>query len=223
MQLNIRIKMKKLVQISALTAAIVMSCSGAALAHGTETHTHEKPAESTQQTVKNRTQAAEDKVAAAETLREEKRAATTDAKQAALERKKEKRQNICQSRKQGLENKFARIVTNSERFQTRIDSILDKAVEYQQTNNVEAGNFDELVTAAETAQSTSSDSIAKLKAFQPSIDCNSETVSSDVQSFKAAAATVRDDLKAYKQAVKNVLKALIDAKNTETETEGGEQ
>lgn len=131
----------------------------------------------------------------------------------------EKRLEKCQARKQGLENKFERIVTNSQKMQTRIDSILAKAVDYQQANNVQAADFDTLVAAAKVAQAKSAASIANLQALKPSVDCNNASVSTDVAAFKAAAEQVRSDLKDYRKAVKAVLQSLLNAKTTESQTE----
>ncbi len=129
------------------------------------------------------------------------------------------RQKVCEAHKKGIENKFASIVGNSNRAQTRITSILDKAVAFQQSGNVHATDFATLLATAQTAKATSAASIAALQAVAPSVDCNSTSVASDVATFKAAAQTTRTNLKAYKAAAKAVLKSLESAKPAET-TEG---
>lgn len=129
------------------------------------------------------------------------------------------RQKVCEAHKKGIENKFASIVGNSNRAQTRITSILDKAVAFQQSGNVQSADFATLLATAQTAKATSAASIAALQAVAPSVDCNSTSVASDVATFKAAAQTTRTNLKAYKAAAKAVLKSLESAKPAET-TEG---
>ena len=129
-------------------------------------------------------------------------------------------QKRCESHKQGLTTKFSHIVTNSQRIQDRISDVLDKAVAYQQTNNITVANFDNLVAAANTAKANSADAIANLKAVQPSLDCNNTSVHSDVSVFKTAAAKTRDSLKAYRTAVKAVVQSLKTAK---TGAEGSNQ
>lgn len=135
----------------------------------------------------------------------------------------EKRQEKCQTRKHGLETKFSRITGNAQKMQTRIDSVLSKAVDYQQANNIQATDFDNLVVAAEAAKAKSAASIASLETLKPSIDCNNASVATDVAAFKAAAEQVRTDLKAYRTAAKAVLKSLLEATSTETESEGSGQ
>lgn len=138
----------------------------------------------------------------------------------------DERKNICENRKQGLATKFTRISAAAQTTHSRIDDILAKAEAYQQTNNLSIENYDSLVAAAHAAGTTSSSSVASLKAVTPTIDCSSSTVANDIATYKAAAQQTRDDLKAYRTAVKAVLKALISAKTTPTSTDdtaGGTQ
>lgn len=138
----------------------------------------------------------------------------------------EERKNRCESHKQGLSNKFSRIVSNAKKHQTRIDKFLDKATAYKDSSGLDPANWDTLLASAQAAKETSTASIADLEAITPTIDCNSESVASDVATFKAAASKVRDDLKAYKTSVKALLKALQEAKETTTtttESEGSTQ
>lgn len=125
----------------------------------------------------------------------------------------EQRQKVCEGRKNGLTNKFSRTVTNSQRIQARFDEVLSKAQTYQQAKNITVANWDGLVAGAQAAQATSAASIAALQAVTPAINCTSATVADSVATFKTAAGQTRDGLKAYRTAVKAVLKALITAKS----------
>lgn len=127
------------------------------------------------------------------------------------------RQKFCQAHKQGLTQKFSSITANSQKIQTRIDGIYSKALAYQVANNLQPANFDTLVATADSAKAASSASITALQAVTPTIDCASTTTASDVATFKAAAQQARDNLKAYRSAVKAVVKALEIPKPT---TEG---
>lgn len=132
---------------------------------------------------------------------------------------KQERHDRCEAHKQGLNTKFDRIVTHSQKIQTKIDNILNKATAYKTDNNLTPTNWDDLLSAAQAAQTASAQSITDLQNVTPTIDCNSDSVSTDVATFKAAAATTRDNLKTYKTAVKALLTALRDAKQPTT-TEG---
>jgi hypothetical protein len=133
------------------------------------------------------------------------------------------RKNVCEAHKQGLETKFTNIVNNSQKIQDRITSVFDKAVAYKTDNNLSPTNFDDLVAKAQAAKQDSADSIANLKAVTPSLDCNNVSVASDVATFKAAAKETRDNLKAYRSAVKAVVKSILDTKKTSDTTEGSQQ
>ena len=140
-------------------------------------------------------------------------------KQAAAlkQRTPEQHKKICEAHKDGLTNKFSHIVTNSQRTQKRIDDIFAKAQTFAQTSGQTPADFDSLVAAAMTAQTNSAASITALQAVTPSIDCNNTSVASDVATFKAAAQQTRDNLKAYKAAVKAVLKSLQTTKKATSE------
>ena len=137
----------------------------------------------------------------------------------------EERTKACESHKHGLETKFARITTNSQRLEDHIGTFLTRAETYQSTNNITVDNWTTLVANADAAKLKVDASIANLKTVTPTLDCNSTTVAQDVATFKAAAQQVRTDLKAYKTAVKDVFVALENAKEaanttTDTNTEG---
>jgi chromosome segregation ATPase len=120
-------------------------------------------------------------------------------------------QKTCESHKQGLNRKFDRIVTNSQRIQDRITKVFDKAQAYQQDKNLNPANYDDLVAKANDAKSASQDSIDALKQVKPTLDCNNTSVANDVATFKTSAQDTRAKLKAYRTAVKDVVKALRDA------------
>ncbi len=129
----------------------------------------------------------------------------------------EEQKKVCEAHKEGLNNKFSHIVANSDRLQSRIDGIFSNAVGFQSTDNLQVTGFDTLVAAAKTAQTNSVASIATLKSIVPSVDCNNVSVANDVATFKVGAQQTRDNLKAYKVAVRAILQAL---ETTTITTEG---
>lgn len=133
----------------------------------------------------------------------------------------EVRKKQCEAHKQGLINKFSRITANSQKIKTHIDSVLTKTQAYQQANGVAVADYESLVAAAETAKAAAADSIVALQAVTPTLDCNNTSTASDVATFKAATQDTRDKLKAYRTAVKTILKTLHQAKPATNEnTEG---
>lgn len=128
-------------------------------------------------------------------------------KNAKLRTEKERKDN-CQVRKQGLEKKYRNLAANSQNHLSRYDSVLAKAVAYHERQNIESSAYDEALVSAQSAQAAATASVAALRGLSPTIDCNNETVASDVALFKAAVEQARADLSAYKTAIKSVLAAL---------------
>lgn len=135
----------------------------------------------------------------------------------------EQRSKKCEDRKEGLQTKFDSIARNSLNYQTRIDDIYAKALVFQTENTLKPTGFAALKSAADVAKDKAAASVAKLQTAKPTVvDCTNKTVANDVATFKIAAGQARTDLKAYKQAVKAVIKSLREAKqaaSTETQTE----
>lgn len=201
----------------ALALAVVLAAGGSAYAH-------EDDAVSSDDSTPRKSRTVTDDG----TSDDSKPSIAAQNKQAAQEKRSAKtaeaKQKACQSRKQGLENKFSRIVTNSERINSRIDEVLNKAVAYHDENSVTVENWDDLIAAANEAGNNADTAIASLKEVKPTIDCNNVSVSSDIKTFKEQAASTRDALKDYRKAVKAVLKALLTAKQEANQgSEGSDQ
>jgi hypothetical protein len=145
-----------------------------------------------------------------ETMHQQASALVTQLRKNHKEQGQAQRQKKCETRQQGLNTKFDRIINNSQRIQTHISAVLDKAVKYQQTNNLTIDST--LVANAQAAKATSAGSISALQTAKPAIDCTNPSVADEVATFKTAAQTTRSNLKAYRDSVKAVLKALEAAK-----------
>lgn len=122
------------------------------------------------------------------------------------------RQKKCQAAEHGLETKLKSLAKNATAFQNRIDKALNLAISFQKDHNVTVSNFDQLVTAAQTAQSQAATSVSVLNGLSPNLDCSQNTVATNVAKFKVAAKQARSDLLKYKESVKEVLQALDAAK-----------
>ena len=135
----------------------------------------------------------------------------------------EERKKTCQERKAGLEQKLTNIKKNSQKHQDKITSFLDKTVKYKDDNNITDADVAAAILKATDAKATSAASVAALQTLSPSIDCTSGAVASDVAAFKAAAEQTRNNLKAYRSAVKGVYEALEKVKESATNNSGDQQ
>ena len=122
------------------------------------------------------------------------------------------RQKTCEERKTGLNTKFASINRNSQAYQSRIDDVYAKALAYQLSSKLSPMGFADLIGTANAAKAAAHKSVAALAAASPAINCTSKSVAGSVADFKKLATTARTDLKAYKIAVKAVVKSLRDSK-----------
>ncbi|MDB5169157.1 MAG: hypothetical protein JWO41_513 [Candidatus Saccharibacteria bacterium] len=187
----------------------------------TETEMHTVSSSGKQTTVEDNTAHSQELKDQAQTkideLRKEKKTQLTDAE----------RQKRCEGRKVGIENRFDNIVNKSQNIQDRITAIYTKGQDFVTANNLQPTDYAALTAAADAAKAKSVDSIAALKAATPTIDCTNKDVAAGIQSFKTAAEQTKTDLKAYRDAVKAVFKAIHAAaeaaKPADTTTTGGNQ
>lgn len=124
----------------------------------------------------------------------------------------DQRRKNCQAAQSGLEHRLTSLQSNSQKYQNRIDKILSETLSYQKTNNVSPDGLADLLSKASDAQSAASDSVASLQSLSVNLDCGSSSVAQTVADFKASAKDTRDKLLAYRSAVKDVVLALLHAK-----------
>lgn len=129
----------------------------------------------------------------------------------------EDRMKKCENRKHGLETKITNLNTNAQKHLDHFSSVLDKAIAFKDAKNLNPDGFVELLTKADDAKAKAQASVSALSQLTPTVDCQKDTVASDVAAFKQAAEQARSDLKDFKSSVKDILKSL------ETAKENGEQ
>jgi len=133
------------------------------------------------------------------------------------------RQKACEVRKDRLAQRFTKMHHGSINIKTRLDAVLTKAIAYQTKQNLTGADITKLVTDAQTAKATAETSQAALKALTPTLDCSDPNVAAQVAAFKAGAQTARNDLKAYRTAIHNLLDALKKAGTGTTGTNSSTQ
>src|SRR3569833_2227800 len=114
----------------------------------------------------------------------------------------------CQAAQKGLTTKLTNLQKNAASYQSTEDAIYQKALDYAQTNNLNPSGIDQLEATANADKTTAAASVGALGGLSVTLDCTSNTVATNVATFRAAASQARSDLLAYKTAVKAVLMAL---------------
>ena len=211
------------------TTSSTTSGSGTSGTSGTSSSTEVAHTESTTETQAVHTESSNISETSGSTRSEHRAEAEVEVHKMRSEKKPQQtdteRTKKCEDRKEGLQNKFDSIARNSANYQTRIDDIYAKTVAFQTTNNLNPTGLSALIATANAAKAKAALSVAGLQTSKPtSVDCTNKTVATDVAAFKISASQARTDLKAYKQAVKAVVKSLRDAskaitQSTETQTE----
>lgn len=154
---------------------------------------------------------------AAKELRDSARAEFEKMRAQNKEVKHEDRLKKCENRKHGLETKITNLNNNGQKHLDHFSAVLVRALAFKTEKNLNPDGFAELQAAAEAAQAKAQTSVSALSQLTPTVDCQKDTVASDVAAFRQAAEQARNDLKDFKSAVKDVLKSLEVAK------ENGEQ
>jgi len=133
--------------------------------------------------------------------------------QAAADKEDQAQHKACQVRQPRVAQRMTDLVNASQRVDSRIDSIFSEALAYQQKQKLNPSGFDGLVTTAQNAKSAAATSVAALKTAVPTIDCtSSDKLVDQAAGFRSQLKQTHDALKAYRNAVKPVLQALISAK-----------
>jgi hypothetical protein len=120
--------------------------------------------------------------------------------------KPEDRQKFCNLHKDNLSGRFHGLTTSAQNIQDHITAVYAKGQAFVTDKNLQPVDYAGLTATADTAKATSATAISALVA--PTLDCTSTTVATDVATFKVSAKAVRDDLGAYRDAVKNVMSAI---------------
>lgn len=130
---------------------------------------------------------------------------------------KENRLKKCEARRDGLNTKFNNIEKNAQRYQDRLNEINTKVADYIKTSGTTGvtglAGLQTNVTAAQTASQTAIGNLVNLKPAADAL-CNSNDPAAQIAAYKAAAQQVRNNLDAYKAALKAEIKALLEVKTT---------
>lgn len=186
-----------------LVACMVATAPAVAIAHGTEgdgeddtTISTTKPSTETE-TRKTPEQKALDKSAAA----------TGD------HRLKDNKLKVCKNREKNITTIMTNHVERANKQMEVFMKITDRVEKFYQEKGKTVANYDELVAAVDTAMNKAQTDIDALKDFH--FSCDSTDPKSTATEFKTAIQTEIKDMKAYKTAVVNLIKAVKSAQGEE--------
>lgn len=139
------------------------------------------------------------------------------------------RQKACQARQANLNTKITNFGAQGTRHLTSLNSTYDKIKAFQTANQLNVADYATLVAAADAQQASATTAVAALKTVTVTIDCSSPDPAASVATVKSAVKNARVALQSYRTSIKNVLVALMTAKeaahdsSTSTDTQGATQ
>ncbi len=110
---------------------------------------------------------------------------------------------VCENRKKNIGKIMSRAGVRSEKQLAVFDKIATRVDEFYVKKGNTLANYNELVAAVTAAKTNAVNSIEVLKGM--TFDCNSDDPKGAAEAFKAQLSTVRQNLKDYRTAVKNLI------------------
>lgn len=141
-----------------------------------------------------RKQKREDKVAEIKSEVEARRAMLTQEK--------------CEARKARLETRIPKLSKSAVTVKGVIDRMYEKVQGFYEDGQLAVSNYEELVAAIELAKSESETSLEALESYEFEVDCESETIAAQIDSYRTAVKEAREDLKSYRGALVGLISSL---------------
>lgn len=130
-------------------------------------------------------------------------------KEAAKAKTAEERKKVCEAKSSELSTRLKDKVASVEKHKAVFDSIFSRVTTFYASKNLNATGYDDLLAKTQAAQQAAADSIATLKTFNTTVDCNDVgAAATKIAAFKDSLTQTRDSLKAYRTALKNLVVAI---------------
>ena len=192
---------KRLVSAAFLTVAMAFACTlvpAIVLAH--EGHDHSDDGSTTS----SHSDSDDEADSSHSSLRSQIEAHKAERKAKGHARLEAAKLRSCEARKKQINTVMKRGSTRAENHMKVFDTITTRVKNFYEKKGKVLSNYDELVAAVDAAKAKATGDIATLKTLE-GIDCNSDDPKGSVDDYKTALAAVREDLKAYRTAVKNLI------------------
>lgn len=118
------------------------------------------------------------------------------------------KQDVCENRQERMQNRMTALSRSAGNVQDAIDGAYERVQDFYTNRELTVPEYDALVAAVESARTESEASLEALDSYEFEVDCASSTVAEQVDAYRTAAQTVRDDLKSYRQALVDLIRAV---------------
>ena len=137
-----------------------------------------------------------------------------ELREKAAEQKKERLETaklrICKQREAKINAIMDRRAAQAQKHLEVFTKIFERTKKFYENKGNVTPNYEAVVSAAAEAKATAEASIATLKEA-PNLNCEEAGPKDAAEAFKTAYQTVREDLKAYRAAIKDVIVAVRQA------------
>ncbi len=136
-------------------------------------------------------------------------------------KKVEIKKDVCENRQSRLKSLQPRLNTRALNIKTRLDQRYEKVVEFYQSKNLALTDYETLVQAIEVAKANADTAISTMEGYEFEVDCESETVASDLATYREATSATKESLKEYRAKIVDLINSIKPGLNSTTTTEGG--
>jgi hypothetical protein len=175
-------------------------------------HDGEDPEEATT----NSTESEHEEEHSGSTLKDALKARREERKQEGRARLDAAKQRVCEVHKKRIAAIMKRGAARAENHVAVFTKIAERTKAFYEKKGKVLANYDELVAAVDSAKAKTEADIATLKTLDE-LDCSSEDPKGNVEDFKTALKTVKDDLQAYRTAIKNLIVGVKSVQSAEGE------
>ena len=180
-------------QVPLFTPVIVHAVDG-------ETKAQEQQAEAAKKAAELQAEAAK---------KAEERLKQAAEKRAEAEKKiQEARQKACENRRESFKKRMEGVAERSKKRLEIFDKITERVEAFVKNKNLDVPNYDQLLADVQAKREALHDAHTVAKERADDFDCDKEAGKTNVLSFKEALSGEIDAFKAYKEALKNLIKAV---------------
>lgn len=140
-------------------------------------------------------------------LKDEREAKMTESEAHLNERLDAAKKKACENHLATINRLMTNMNSRGQGFYDRITKIATAVKDYYVSKNLSVSNYNELAAAVDATQSVAQSALSAQVAI-PSLDCSGDHPRADAAGFKENHQQTVDAMKAYRDAVKNLVKAV---------------
>ena len=156
-------------------------------------------------------------------MNEEQRAVVQDRKDEIKARIEAKRANLtaekCERNQQKIDELLPKLSNNVVVQQQVLDTMFDRVAIFYETKDLEVANYEELSQNVIAAQLDTQAAVEIVRDSSIEIDCSTPGIGNQLAGFRENVFVARDEIKNYRAALVELIKAMRDSVEEETSNE----